>query len=203
MLDHVCYEELPDIVKLRVGEVTIRAGQLDNALTVAIFQAGSKTLADAFACAKNLQNRETILDESARSLRRWAGSNGVDCDVDTIIERAKTAYRLRDQSIAERCFMVDGEGDSASRRHWPEMPFDLEQLRMVAQEIHSIVKEISAMDGPAEGRQAAGGRFSNSQTPAVIAQQGQLIEPRGFRTRFSPKRLLHSLCAAFPFIPPV
>ena len=148
MLDRLRYGYLSDAVKLRVGEVTVRAGQLDNALTVAICQAGSTTLADAFECAKNMQNRETILDECARYLTDWAASRGANCDVDAIIGRTKAACRRRDELISERCFMIEREGDTASRCHWPEAPFDLEQLGALADEFLSIINEIFAINRP-------------------------------------------------------
>jgi len=205
MLDQLSYEYLSDAVKLRVGEVTVRAGQLDNALTVAICQAGSTTLADAFQCAKNMRNRETILDESARYLKDWAASKGVDCDVDTIIGRAKATYRRRDEVISERCFRVEGEGDGASRCHWHEAPFDLEQLSAVAEEFLSIISEISAIDRP---RVISGGvdpALQNSGPLASVGPQGQLGPPDGMRSRISPRRVLHTILAAFPFsmFPPV
>ena len=148
MTNSLDYVNLPDTVMMRVGEVTIRAGQLNDALIVEIKRAGSTTLADAFESAKDLRNRDKILDEAMRFLKAWTASNGVDIDVDAINERAKVAFRRRDEAAVHRCFAVGPGGVVVSRRHGVEMPFDPEQLSALADKIMLVITDLSAITKP-------------------------------------------------------
>ncbi len=139
---------IPESVKLLVGEVTIRAGQLSDALTVAIGWAGSPTLADAFECAKEMRNREKILDEAKQYLKKCTTSNGVNIDVDVTIRRAKLAFRRRDEITFDRCFEVGAEGRVVSRCQKGKIPFDHDQLIALADEIMLLIIDLSAITNP-------------------------------------------------------
>ena len=151
MSDHImmtCTYDLEDDLLMVIGQIVVSFGQLEHIVALTIKRTSPMTLEEAEALTDGIVERSAKAKESYEI---WATNQGLEAEFLKLVDKAGKVARRRNDVI-HAFWAKDPAGCIQWRRNGLQKKIDIEQLKVLRDDIHLLAAEINGTTAPASVR---------------------------------------------------